>query len=201
MRLEPEELLRHTGWMTTLARGLVLDEGTAEDVVQQAFVEVIERAPDRPRSPGAWLSAVVRNLARRDHRSSVRRLRRETAAARREGTTPIDVVERAELHRLVVDRVLALPEPYREAVLLRYFEDLSVADVAVRQDVPLPTVRSRLQRGLDRLRRELDAVHGGDRAAGCRPWRRWLDCKPSASRARRRLRSVRRSGRLLCQRR
>lgn len=167
MRLEPEELLRHTGWMTTLARGLVLDEGTAEDVVQQAFVEVIERAPDRPRSPGAWLSAVVRNLARRDHRSSVRRLRRETAAARREGTTPIDVVERAELHRLVVDRVLALPEPYREAVLLRYFEDLSVADVAVRQDVPLPTVRSRLQRGLDRLRRELDALHGGDRA-------RWL---------------------------
>jgi RNA polymerase sigma-70 factor (ECF subfamily) len=167
MRLEPEELLRHTGWMTALARGLVLDEGRAQDVVQQAFVEILERAPERPRSTAAWLGTVVRNLARRDHRSSARRIRRETAAARRESTTPIDVVERVELHRLVVDRVLALPEPYREAVLLRYFEDLSVAGVAERQGVPLPTARSRLQRSLDRLRRELDRVHGGDRA-------RWL---------------------------
>lgn len=38
--LAPEDLLEHTGWMTTLARSLVLDEGEAEDVVQQAFREL-----------------------------------------------------------------------------------------------------------------------------------------------------------------
>jgi hypothetical protein len=77
--------------------------------------------------------------------------------------TPADVVERAEMHRLVVDRVLALPEPYREALLLRYFEELSAAEVAERQEVPVATARTRLQRGLERLRRELDQIHGGDR--------------------------------------
>jgi RNA polymerase sigma-70 factor (ECF subfamily) len=163
--LRPEDLLEHTAWMTTLARGLVLDEGEAEDLVQQALVEVAERRPDRPRSLFGWLRSVVQNQARKAHRSQLRRRGRELAAARPERltATPADVVERAEMHRLVVDRVLALPEPYREAVLLRYFEELSAAEVAERQDVPLATARTRLQRGLERLRRELDAVHGGDR--------------------------------------
>ena len=155
--------------MTTLARGLVLDESAADDVVQQALVDVIERPPERPRSLGAWLRTVVGNRARKNRRSALRQRRREVAVARPERLTrtPADVVERAELHRLVVDSVLALPEPYREAILLRYFEDLSAVEVAERQNVPLATARSRLQRGLDRLRRELDVVHGDDRA-------RWL---------------------------
>src|SRR5262245_13721816 len=125
--LEPEELLEHTGWMTSLARTLVLDEARAEDVVQEAFVQVARRPTPRPRSLGAWLRSVVTHLSLKDRRAVMRRSRRETCAARpeRHESDAEALVERAELHRLVVDRVLELQEPYRTAILLRYFEDLS----------------------------------------------------------------------------
>ena len=151
--------------MTSLARSLVLEADRAEDVVQEAFVQVARHPTVRPRSLGAWLRGVVTHLSLKERRTVARRRRRETLAARPErmdaGTE--DLVERAELHRLVVDRVIALPEPYRTPILLRYFDDLSSVEVARRLDVPLATARTRIQRGIERLRKELDGVHGGDR--------------------------------------
>src|SRR5262245_2004586 len=67
--------------------------------------------------------------------------------------------------RRVVSSVLALEEPYRDVVLLRFFEDLPPREVARRLGVPTETVRTRTRRALDRLRERLDAEHGGDRAA------------------------------------
>ena len=54
-------------------------------------------------------------------------------------------------------RVLALEEPYRETVLLRFFEDLPLKAIADRMRAPLETVRTRLRRGLAMLRSELEA--------------------------------------------
>jgi RNA polymerase sigma-70 factor (ECF subfamily) len=163
--LEPEELLEHTGWMTSLARSLVLEADRAEDVVQETFLQVATRRPQRPQSLGAWLRGVVTHLSLKDRRSGARRRRREERAARpeRDDSGTEALVERAELHRLVVDRVIELPEPYRTAILLRYFDDLSAGEVARRLEVPVATARTRIQRGIERLRRELDGAHGGDR--------------------------------------
>src|SRR5205823_1008819 len=58
-----------------------------------------------------------------------------------------------------------LAEPYRTAVLLRYYEELSAAEIARRTEVPAGTVRWRLKEGLDRLRRQLDERSGGRRAS------------------------------------
>src|SRR5262249_56992245 len=58
-----------------------------------------------------------------------------------------------------------LDEPFRTAVLLRFFEGLPPADVAVRTGVPLETARSRLRRALELLRSALDADAHGDRRA------------------------------------
>jgi RNA polymerase sigma-70 factor (ECF subfamily) len=167
--LLPEELLSHAAWMRSLARSLVRDEASADDIVQETFAVVAERAPERPRAVGAWLRGMLSNLVRRSRRTEVRVRRREERAARPESdvSTPADIVERAELQRQVVDEVIALAEPYRTAVLLRYFDDLSPADIARREDVPVATVRTRLQRGLGKLRKRLDRLHGGDRAAWC----------------------------------
>ena len=56
---------------------------------------------------------------------------------------------------------MELEEPYRTTVMLRYFGDLSSAEIARRQGIPEGTVRSRLKRALDRLRRDLDERHRG----------------------------------------
>ncbi len=58
--------------------------------------------------------------------------------------------------------VLALDEPYRSTLLLRFFDDLPPRDVAKRTGVPVETARARIRRGLEQLRARLDKAHGSD---------------------------------------
>src|SRR5262249_40197952 len=55
-----------------------------------------------------------------------------------------------------------LDEPYRTALLLRFFDDLPPREVARRTGVPVETARARIRRGIEQLRGRLDAAHGGD---------------------------------------
>jgi RNA polymerase sigma factor (sigma-70 family) len=158
-----EELLDHADFVRDLARSLIGDEHRSADVSQQACLAALERPPlDRPL--GAWLNRVTHNLASRLFRGEGRRLRREEIVARPERVpSTADVVEREEIRRRVVEMVLKLEEPYRSAVLLRYYENLSHQEAATRLEVPLETFRTHLKRGLARLREKLDRGKSGDR--------------------------------------
>jgi RNA polymerase sigma factor (sigma-70 family) len=57
---------------------------------------------------------------------------------------------------MVVDALANLPEAEREAVLLYVWEDLSYDEIATAQDVPVGTVRSRLNRARRRTRERID---------------------------------------------
>ncbi len=162
----PEELLAHTAWMKPLARRLLSDDAGADDIVQEAWLAALSRPPRAPEASGSWLGRVVRNLSLRARRERDRRERRERRAARPESlsVTPDQVLEQAEMHRLLVEEVLRMEEPYRSAVLLRYFGEQSAAQIALQQEVPLDTVKTRLRRALDRLRERLDRVYGGRQA-------------------------------------
>ena len=163
---KPDALLAHAEFVRRLARSLVTDEHRVDDVVQETFLASL-RWPQPPGSGlRAWLGTVARNAARMVLRADRRRRHHEHAAARREATpSPVEMLSRAELHRAVVDAVLALEEPYRFTVLLRYFENLPPREIARRVDVPIETVRVRLRRALDQLRGRLDRLHDGDRRA------------------------------------
>lgn len=63
---------------------------------------------------------------------------------------------RAEQEARVRAAVAALDEPYREVVALRFFAELSLAEIATQTDRPLGTVKTHLHRGLARLRRDLE---------------------------------------------
>ncbi|MEM7305502.1 MAG: sigma-70 family RNA polymerase sigma factor [Planctomycetota bacterium] len=165
--LDLERLLAHAGWVRSLARSLVHDPAAAEDLAQETLAVALDRAPGTERGLRPWLGAVARKLALRGRRDRARLARRHEAAAR-EGEEP-SAAERAadaELRALVGEAVADLDEPYRSTVMLRYFGDLSSAEIARRERVPEATVRSRLKRGLDRLRTDLDRRHGG-REAWC----------------------------------
>lgn len=157
------------GWVRDLARHLVADPGTAEDVAQEAWLAARTAPPADVRSEGqlrAWLGVVVRNLVRRSARSAGRRGDREARAARDEALEPTaDVVARAALAQDLTRRVMELDDPYRSAILLRYFDGLSTAEVAERQGTSPAAARKRLSRGLERLRARLDDANGGDRDA------------------------------------
>jgi RNA polymerase sigma-70 factor (ECF subfamily) len=163
--LTPELLHAQRDWVRGVARALVADPGLAEDLEQQVWVKALEHPPQIRRSVRAWLGTVLRNAAADLRRAAGLRDRHERGASSREATVPAagDVVAEAEALRLVVDAVLALREPYRTTLLLRFYEDLAPAAIARRLDVPLETVRTRLRRGMVELRESLDEGRGGRR--------------------------------------
>lgn len=168
MNPTPQTLAQHAAFVRTLAQSLVAESHAADDVVQDTWLAALERPPRHVANPRAWLGRIVERFAWRRGRSGDRRRRREEAAARPERLEAVDEgLARAEILRRVTDAVLALEEPYRTAVLLRFYEGLEAREIAERTGAPLTTVRSRLQRALARLRERLDREHGGDRRVWC----------------------------------
>lgn len=162
----PELLLQHAGWVRRLAAELVGDSHAADDVAQETWLAFFLRPPDTDGPLRPWLARVVRNRAALRRRGRANRDAREAEVARPEALPSADeLVVRAELQRTLVDAVLALEEPYRETLLLRYYEGLTPAEIGARRGLPGATVRSHLHRGHEQLRARLDRAHGGDRAA------------------------------------
>ena len=171
---DPRLLTVHEAFLLRLARSLVRDAHEAEDVVQEASLAALERQPDPAGGLRGWLARVVSNQARQRVRARGRRLRRETSVARTGSSPPtVDLLAREEQRRRIVAAVLALPATYRDAILLRYLEDLPPRAVARRLEVPVATVRVRLWRARGLLRARLDEQAGGKRGAGLAllaPW-------------------------------
>ena len=119
----------HYGLLAGWALRLVGDRDLAHDLVTEAFVRLI-RDWERVDEPRAWLYATTANLVR-DH---WRRRGREATAYDRlvgGGGGRAAAVAPDPTERLTVrDAVLALPDRLRAAVLLYYFADLSVSQVA-----------------------------------------------------------------------
>jgi RNA polymerase sigma-70 factor (ECF subfamily) len=155
----PESLLLHGPRLRALARKLVGDESSADDLVQETWVRALEHGPGHMTSLWRWLSTVLRNLASDDRRLEAHRAQRERAVARGEAASEHE--ERFAGHKELVAAIDWLPEPYRQAILLRYFEDLPPRRIATRLGVPVKTVKKRLNRGIALLREELDRKHGG----------------------------------------
>src|SRR6266508_1568456 len=131
------------------------DVTEAQDVVQEAFA----RALARPRAlmdidnPEAWLRTVAVNLVRRRWR---RRRLLDTILLRERPvqrlTEPGPEPDRTDL----TGALAALPRPYREVVVLHYFADLSVDEIATVLSVPQGTIKSRLSRARAALAAQLD---------------------------------------------
>jgi RNA polymerase sigma-70 factor, ECF subfamily len=128
----------------------------AEDVTQESFMAAF-RAIRGFRGDGSLRGWLLRIATRQ----SYRRLAQRRPAADLEsvpethlGDTSADptrVVAIAERRDEVRDAVARLPDPYREVVALRFFGELSLAEVAEATGRPVNTVKTHLRRGLERL--------------------------------------------------
>jgi len=157
----PEELLAHRQWLVALARRLVHDDATAQDLVQDTWVTALETPPRESGSLRSWLGRVLRNRVLQRARSEGRRAAREADSRRTDPMpAPDEVVARSETQRRVLAAVLALEEPYRGVVLLRYYEERSAREIAKHLGLPLETIRTRLKRGVQQLRGALDREYG-----------------------------------------
>ena len=163
-----ETLLANRQWVRNLARRLVFDPNRADDLEQSTWLAALRNPPRSGVPVRGWLATVMRNTARNMHREEGRRQHREARVARADrADDTAAVVANAEEAKQLIQRVLDLDEPYRETLLLRYFEDLAPREIARRMDVPVETVRTRTRRALKRMRDQMDGEHGGDRRAWC----------------------------------
>jgi RNA polymerase sigma-70 factor (ECF subfamily) len=157
--LDADRLLEHAAWVRRLAGQLVRDPDAADDAAQDAFAAALRSGPREVSRTKAWFAAVVRSFVRRAARSDERRARREEGAAQAERVdSTAEIVERAQASRVVVDAVLALPEPYRTTILMRWFDDVPPARIAELRGEPVETVRTRLKRGHALLREWLSGL-------------------------------------------
>ncbi len=134
----------------------------AEDVVQEALVKAYRSLgsfrTDQPFRP--WLLRIVANEARNLHRSGVRRAAREQAttqdrAGLRLAADPADTAADHDRDSALVAALRELPEPLRRVVVCRHLLELDEKETATVLGLPRGTVKSRLHRGLARLRTAL----------------------------------------------
>lgn len=164
-----ELILPHLDGAYNLARYLTCDPVIAEDIVQDALVRAFRSFSQfRGSSPRAWLFAIVRNCCRTTQARALSRvalvvhenaLGEEATAKVGEqpdpGPNPEEQLLRSADIESVRRAIEAIPEPFREAIVLRELEGLAYAEIAEVVGVPIGTVMSRLARGRAMLAEQL----------------------------------------------
>jgi RNA polymerase sigma factor (sigma-70 family) len=145
--------------LVRLARLFVDDRDAAEDLVQEAFLRLArhaDRIQDVDRAP-AYLRSIVLNLARDHNRRGLVSLRHHATAGREVdvGEDAADRLVRTEEHRRVLEAIRRLPARQRDCITLRYFEELSIDQVASTLGVSANSVKTHLQRAMAALDRQL----------------------------------------------
>ncbi|MGZ6315293.1 MAG: RNA polymerase sigma factor [Candidatus Limnocylindrales bacterium] len=145
-----------------LAGYLLADSAEAQDAVQEASVRAWKgwaalRERDRFH---AWFSQILVNVCRTRLRQRSRRRTLDVDDFDLEGADPF----RSALARDAVGRSLSsLSRELRMVVVLRYWGDLSLAEIAERLRIPIGTVKSRHHAALQALRRRIEPAEGGTR--------------------------------------
>jgi RNA polymerase sigma-70 factor (ECF subfamily) len=156
----------------TLARYLMRNAADAEDAVQECYLRAL-RHFDSYRGPAMkpWLLTILRNVcnaefARRGRLESPSDFAEEESAAevlpmwQEPQTSPEVALLRQQDGDTIRKLVAALPQPFREAIVLREINDLSYHQIAEVAGVPVGTVMSRLARARTMLRSAWNVTEG-----------------------------------------
>ena len=139
---------RYQGAVYAVAFSGVRDRALSDDITQDTFVVAWNRLADLrdTRRLPAWLCGIARNLGR----DARKRQRRETPADDShpiDATTPFEVLTDAESERIVEAALGEIPDVYREPLVLYYYEEHSIEDVARSLGLSAATTNKRLSRG------------------------------------------------------
>lgn len=180
-RLFERLILPHESSLYGPAMALTRSSSDAEDLVQETMVRAFDRFETfrADGSPRAWLHTIMRNLFFNTYRKKSREPKQvsleyfDPATANLSGSgagvasavapqqPTVSSPERQVLSQMegaaVLNAVKELPSEYRQVVVLADIQGLPYQEIADRLRIPVGTVRSRLSRGRDRVRRALFA--------------------------------------------
>jgi RNA polymerase sigma-70 factor (ECF subfamily) len=145
----------------------VRDEHTATEIAQEAFMKAYEqRQRWVPKAKfTTWLFTIGRNLCIRELRKLSRRPYSESTASDEsqdfldtlphDAIGPMETSDLTEQQVAALEALAALPEIYRETVVLRVFEKLPYAQIATITDAPVGRLRVRMHEAIKKLRGKL----------------------------------------------
>ena len=149
----------HLAASYNLARWLTGSDHDAEDVVQEAYLRAYRFFEGFHGADGrSWILAIVRNACYTFVRQNRRKLVAidDEVAELRDGRPTPEALRLADVDRMLLrEAIQALPEEFREAIILRELEGLSYKEIGAITGVPIGTVMSRLARARERLERAL----------------------------------------------
>jgi len=165
----------HSPWMLFLATRILRDRGTAEDAIQNAFINIFKGLPDfDARSTlKTWMHRIVVNQAlmelrkkRRRQESSIDDLLprfdgngcriEEQPRLQQEAQTPENLMLTSDESNTVLRCIGELPESYRIVLMLRDIEELSTSETAQATGLSETNVKVRLHRARAALKKLLD---------------------------------------------
>jgi len=128
----------------------------ADDLVQDVFVRALERLGSlaEPAAFGAWLASIARHRAV-DHLRRRRKVEALPDDLAGESRMAAEAADDAQASRAALDAVRALPEAYRETLVLRLVEGMTGPEIAERTGLTPGSVRVNLHRGMKLLRKAL----------------------------------------------
>ena len=151
------------------AQWLTRNRAEAEDLVQETFAKALRGYPSF--QPGTSFKSWIFRILKNTFLTSRAGLRAHPMVPLADGEDAPDVAASAETpetiliasagRELVRHAIEALPQPFRETVLLRDVEGLTYQEIAETLSVPVGTVMSRLARGRREIRRHIERKLGG----------------------------------------
>jgi RNA polymerase sigma-70 factor, ECF subfamily len=158
---------RNSRLMFSVASKILNDAGEAEDVLQETFVQIWEKArkfDPKLGKPSSWVAIMVRNKAIDRIRASQRRSRladeagAEFAIASEVRDTANEAMHGHEKAKLIQSAIVELPVEQRRAIELAYFSGLTQDEISKKLNEPLGTIKARIRRGLLKLRDQLEGL-------------------------------------------
>jgi len=153
---------RYSGVLFSAAYRVLNDQTDAEDVLQDVFIQIWDKASlydPRRGKPLTWALTLTRNKAIDRLRSSQRRFRlkddveRETQALdAKVELDSVDHVYAAEKGQMLREAVAKLTDDQRIAIEMAFFQGLTQTEISERLKEPLGTIKARIRRGMIRLR-------------------------------------------------
>lgn len=149
--------------LVRLARLFVDDRNAAEDLVQEAFIRLARSAHriENPSRAAAYLRSIVLNLARDHNRRGLVSLRHQLPFDDHQASIEDEITIRDD-RRDVIEALRDIAPRQRDCLVLRYFHELGIDDIAETLGVSRNSVKTHLRRGLDALEARLARAHSGE---------------------------------------
>jgi len=146
----------HVGHLTRLAAMITGSAELAQDVVQDVMIQLFNRPPKHQQgSLGGWLATVTYHQALREKQRGRTWMNLGESDVPDPNPSPLTQLITNDRDERLFEMIRSLDEPHRSVIMLRFYSELSLQEIATTLNIPLGTVKSRLFNAVKQCRKQM----------------------------------------------